>query len=436
MIFDNRQLATLILLAAFLAWALSRRDVRTSVLDALKLLASPKLLLPFLLYGAWIFGLHWLAMRAHLWNSRLLGESIFWAGASGIALLTLAVTKAGQKDNFFRERAVDTIKFTAFFEFFLNLKTLSFIGELLLQPVVTVLVLIRAVAELDEQHRPIRKPLDVLLALVTFGLLFYTVLYLTQDWSQIDKSQELRRLLMPIWLTLGAFPFVFVFALIADYGQVFMRMRATNDWRRVSLRARLGVILALRTRLLDIHSFGGGHARKAGGAKTIRDGMQAVRAFRFERGRRMAEEQARLDRLEAFAGVKGTDEDGRQLDRREFEETKDALRWLATCHMGWYNQRKRYRKDFITIVNDFSLQGLPGDHGVVMRVRKDGQAWYAYRRTVTGWVLGIGANKGTPDQWFYDGPEPPTSYPRPVPGWGNAAHADTINWAVNDTRQM
>lgn len=23
------------------------------------------------------------------------------------------------------------------------------------------------------------------------------------------------------------------------------------------------------------------------------------------------------------------------------------------------------------------------------------------------------ANKGTPDQWFYDGPEPPNSYPRP-----------------------
>jgi hypothetical protein len=97
--------------------------------------------------------------------------------------------------------------------------------------------------------------------------------------------------------------------------------------------------------------------------------------------------------------------------------------------MGWHNnQGKRYRPYLLTRIGDFERQGLPAEHGIVMEVRKDGQAWYAYRRTVTGWVLGIGARKAPPDQWFYDGPEPPKSYPCPGHGWGQAAGEETANW--------
>jgi len=32
-----------------------------------------------------------------------------------------------------------------------------------------------------------------------------------------------------------------------------------------------------------------------------------------------------------YAGQRGTDVDGRRIDRREFAETKAALRWLSTC---------------------------------------------------------------------------------------------------------
>jgi hypothetical protein len=205
-------------------------------------------------------------------------------------------------------------------------------------------------------------------------------------------------------------------------------MRFLNERKRPAIRARLGVVMGLRTRLLDIHGFGGQYARRASSAKTIRGAMAAVRDFKTDRARQAAEEQAQRDRLEAFAGMKGINEQGQQLDRREFAETQEALRWVATCHMGWYNRRKRYRRDLLEILGDFDRQGLTADHGIVMKVRKDGQAWYAYRRTITGWVLGIGASKGTLDQWFYDGPEPPSSYPRPGHGWGATAHVETVNW--------
>lgn len=425
--FDNRQLATLILLGAFLAWAVSRRSVRQSSGTVVRQAASPKILGPFLLYGAWLASLHYLAWRAGLWNTQLVGESIFWA-APGAAFLMNSATDAGKKDNFFRDRTVETIKLGAFFEFFLNIKSFSLVGELLLLPIAVLLSLVRVVAAHDEKFRSARRPLDVVLTLMTLGLLAYTIVSLVQDWSVLDKGQELRKLAMPIWLTLGAMPFAFVTALIASYGQVFSRMNFTSEEKRASLRAKVGVMLGLRTRLLDIHSFAGRSSQRAGRTKTIRGAVAVVRDDKAERRRKAADEQAQVDRLEAFAGVEGTDDEGRQLDQREFTETKTALRWLATCQMGWHNNRgKRYRSELLAALGDF--QGLPADHGIVLKVRKDGKAWYAYRRTVTGWVFGIGSRKKPPDQWFYDGPEPPTSYPQPGHGWGDQAHVDTVvNW--------
>jgi hypothetical protein len=428
-IFDNRQLATLILLGLLLAWLLTKPDVRRAIADVGRTLVGPKVLIPFLLYAAWLVGLHWLSWRIGLWNAKLTGESLFWAGISGLALLTLSVTEAGKHDNFFRNKLVDTVKFGAFFEFFINIKSLSLLGELVFQPILALLVGARVVAARDEKSALARKFLDTVLSLATVALLFYTLRYLVQDWDQIDKGQEVRKLLMPVWLTLGAFPFAFVFALIADYGQVFNRMKAGNDWQRTALRARLGVVLALRTRLIDIHSFDWPYAQQAGRARTIHEGMEAVRDFRAKRDREASEERSEQARLEALAGVEGVDMEGRQLDQREFEETRDALRWVATCQSGWYQrQGGRYRVDILEIIGGFKRQGLPDEHGIVVKVRRDGKAWYAYRRTVTGWVLGIGSRKAPPDEWYYEGSEPPQSYPRPGHGWGAIAHADTPSW--------
>jgi hypothetical protein len=86
--------------------------------------------------------------------------------------------------------------------------------------------------------------------------------------------------------------------------------------------------------------------------------------------------------------------------------------------MGWYRREPvgRYKRDVADVISVFA-HGLPDEHGIVMKVRSDGQAWYAWRRTVTGWVLGVGAKGPPPNQWFYEGPEPPKSYPASGEGW-------------------
>jgi hypothetical protein len=128
------------------------------------------------------------------------------------------------------------------------------------------------------------------------------------------------------------------------------------------------------------------------------------------------------DRLEYYAGVPGTDSQGMQLDRREFRETKKALQSLASAQMGWYrNPGSRYRGDLLEMFAPmFTTDGLPEDnHGVVMQVARDGQSWYAWRRTVTGWCFAIGASDPPPNQWEFDGPNPPAGFPGEDAAWGD-----------------
>ena len=126
----------------------------------------------------------------------------------------------------------------------------------------------------------------------------------------------------------------------------------------------------------------------------------------------------------------GTDEERRQLDRREFAETISALEWVAACQSGWYQNRSggRYPKDLVEKLGDMFGRGLPPDHGIKLKVRKEGQAWLAWRRTITGWCFAVGGVGPPPNQWFYDGSDPPRGFPRSR-DWGERPFEQGPNWS-------
>ena len=149
-----------------------------------------------------------------------------------------------------------------------------------------------------------------------------------------------------------------------------------------------------------------------------------------DRIRRDEEEKRRqTDGLVRYAGYRGTDEDGRRLDRREFAETIRALEVLSSAHMGWFRREPvgRYKVKVAEFMGTFA-RGLPEGHGIAMEVADDGQSWYAWRRTVSGWVLAVGAASPPPDQRFYDGEYPPKGFPGPDRHWGHVPFERGRNW--------
>jgi hypothetical protein len=432
---NNREWAILIWGVGIFLILMGRREIRSSVGQLLRLALSPPLLIPLLLMVGYVVGEIWLGYKARLWRSDLIKDTIVWFMISALALFS-RYDQASKQPRFFRRRLLAAISISVFLEFFANLFVLNLIAELALQPLLLLLGLLIAVTEREERFRALRTPLNALLALIGLSILTYSVRQLFISWNAVDKPVTALQFAVPIWLTIGLLPYVYLLSLYSNYQSAFHAIDVHSDNRRSRRRAKLALVTKLHLRTRDSYRFGGSPwLERIVSARTFPAARRVVADFqesRREEERVAAEERKRLQR---YVGSDETDGEGQRLDRREFKETMKALYWLADCMEGWYynqdREGKRYRADLLDVFGPdfFKPFGLPPESGITMKVAKNGKAWYAWRRTVTGWCFAIGAAGPPPDRWEYDGPEPPGRFPSKGRGWGDNANR---NWTVRE----
>ena len=425
---DNRELASLILLSAAALWILSQPKLRESTGGVFKVIFQPLIIIPLLAMLSWIGLELWAGGRLGLWNVALVKATVLWTlGSAGV--LFFNCTKAASAPHFFRGTLSGTLGVAVFIEFFMNLYVMSLPAELALQVVIVVLGLLAAVGALKPEHRPAKIFCEVLLAVIGFALFAYTARQTYLGWHEIDGRGLLLEFALPLWLTGGLLPFLYVLSFYIVYDSAFRGINwATSElWPR--WRARLALLSTLHFKTYAVQKFTWNWAKRVTEAPTVRAARGVVADF-VEELRRAA--QARRDeeeRIRRYAGSNETDDQGRRLDRREFKETASALCSLTLYQMGWHrNHGGRYREDLLAMFgNDFTSDGLPKESGITLKVSRDGQSWYAWRRTVTGWCFAIGAAGPPPDQWEYDGPEPPQRFPGEDSAWGDAPFSDLVN---------
>jgi hypothetical protein len=310
-------------------------------------------------------------------------------------------------------------------DFFINLAVLPLPIELILVPCLTGLLLMSAVAEGREGLGQAKSCVDGILGLLGIALFVYVGVSVLSDWSSFNDAATLESLLLPIWLTLAVLPYIYALAVWSGYQRVFGMVDRATDKCAARCRGRLALAVGLGPRARELGQFHLYPARRIGEAETFRDARRAVREFRDGLAAERRTVRDEEERLRKFAGVEGEDEDGLRLDQREFAETKGALQWIATSHMGWYDREDRYREGLLELL---SLRDLPEDHGIEMRISDDGQRWFAWRRTVTGWCFAIGSAAPPPDQWLFDGADPPVDFPGIGGEWGDSFGIEAENW--------
>jgi len=431
---STREQASLIVLAGFLAWLLTRKDLRAHVPELLKPLLSPAIWLPFLAMYTHISLEVWIGFQLGFWHEGLATATIIWAVASGGVLLFKSAGEAHENPFFFHATAAATIAPTVFVTFFMNLATLGLLSEVALQ-LLLFLVSIGSVvghSRTDREHQRIAQLCDIILLVVVFSWCAYSFLHLYETWDSLDRRLLIEKLVLPMWLTTGLLPFLFAINLYAAYGRAFRIVGSQTTVFRARWRSRMAIALTLLFRARDIAQLQHYWTRKIVDAETLGAARTIVREFKRSLRDRERTVVAEIEELVRYAGVDGTDSEGRRLDRREFRETIKALRWLATCHMGHYRKRERYDHELLSLLRDgfHTRHGLPRDPGIKMKIAKDGQRWFAYRRTVSGWCFAIGAAGPPPGQWEYDGQDPPRGFPGEDPSWGDIPFREDIsrNW--------
>jgi hypothetical protein len=428
---NNRQWAFILWSAVLLVWLSSSRDMRPSLWSVVRAAALPKILAPAAVLAAWVTVLVVMASNVGLWDRDRATDTVFWFVTAGLVLFGRFVNVSAER-HFLRRTALATLELSTLVEVLSEIFVLSLVAEVILQPVFGLLGGLSVVAAREREHHQVKTLVDGLILVGSMALLLYVVVGLVNNWSSVDKGDLLQQFALPVWLTVGVLPYIYALGLLSAYEMAFFRIDRTSDvgwWAR--MRAKLVVLTSFHVKAREVGAFSGPWQFRLASIGSFRDGRRLIAEFRQAQraeAQAAAEKQARLV---GYAGVDGVDERRRRLDRREFEDTIAALRWVATCQMGWHNNQGRYRADLLNFaLEGFAGKRLPDPPGVHMRVSEDGQKWFAWRETVTGWIFAIGATGPPPDQWEYDGPEPPADFPGEEPAWGRRSFGleANVNW--------
>ncbi|MBD7981322.1 hypothetical protein [Oerskovia merdavium] len=419
---NSREWAILTLLAIFAVVVLSTPSTRKHVLQLLRGASSGVIVIPLVALTVWVAALVTGASHLGLWNSGLAKDTVVWFVVSGFGTIFAALS-AAKTDRYFATATKQAVGVAVFIQYAMNLRTFNYLAEVIIQLGLILLAALIAFSERDPRYMSARRLLVTLNVLVGLTLITLTVRELTANLETLDARQTLLGLALSIWLPLGILPFVWLLALYLSYDTLLRRLRMPVFGVPAPLKTRVATVVALGPDLRTAHDLSNRHddLQVIARTGTWRETWDAVRLYRRQRDRRRAQPALAVQRLRRFAGVRGVDLDGRQLDQRELGETREALQWLALCHMGHHRNRGRYRADLLHVLGDFTQKGLPADHGIQMTVTKGGGSWHAWRRTPSGLVLGIGARSDPSAQWFYAGMQPPGGPPPDGGQWEQGA---------------
>src|SRR4029077_9672369 len=198
-----------------------RREMRGPLWNLVKTFLRPPISLTWVGYLAWIAALTLVASSIDVWNEELVGDTVL-AGAASFTLLFHS-EQVLERDDFFRRKVARALRLTVVIEVYVNLVVLPLIVELALVPIVTFLAMTSAYAASDERLEPAKKLVDGLLTSIGFVLLAFVTVKLARDPSQLNETDGLR-FLLPVWISLGVLPYIYLVALYAGYDSAFRRI--------------------------------------------------------------------------------------------------------------------------------------------------------------------------------------------------------------------
>lgn len=250
---DNREVASAVWIAVAITTCLIGRSTRSALLGVARSALHPRIVLPVLAMFALVILLAWAGASAGLWVGELITPTVIWVAATGLVLL-VNFERTWKTSRFLRSTAGSVLGVGVSIGFFTNLFSLSLVGELVPQPTVAFLTLLALVAHRDPAHRSVERLAQVLLLDIGAALITFSAVQLGQRWSALDLRLLSLEFALPVWLTIGVLPFIYLKAFYGAYEMAFLRINHAVDQRQDRVRAKLAALLTFRLHLRDANA--------------------------------------------------------------------------------------------------------------------------------------------------------------------------------------
>lgn len=222
-VFNNREIATAIWFLAFIIFMLIYKNIRKSLLNVVKALFKAKILIWLFLMIAYSVGIVIILYLLGLWDISFLKNSIVWLCFSGIVMNFNSVTSI-KEESLFKNIIISNIKIVMILEFVANSYTLSLMGELIMIPFVSLIVVLEKFSRSNEEYISVAKIMERLLIIIGILVIIYVVSNIITDYRRFGSLDTLRKIILPPLLTISFLPFIYFMVLFSAYEQLFIRL--------------------------------------------------------------------------------------------------------------------------------------------------------------------------------------------------------------------
>jgi len=232
-----RELSLAIWLLALLVFVLTTAPMRTALGGVVRAFVQPLILIPLLAASAYAAAEIWVLAKLGGWSIANLKTTILWLLTFAfVALFEIVAIKDRIKG--LRKIAGEIVTITAIFTFVTELKSFPFVVELVAVPLITCLAMMAEMAKHRPEHQIVVKPLGCLLGLIGFGYFGYSLWLSYADWQQTATWATALEFFIPILLSLGFLPFLWLWQFYVVHSDLSVTLAVTNIDEKIIPYAR------------------------------------------------------------------------------------------------------------------------------------------------------------------------------------------------------
>jgi hypothetical protein len=218
---SNRETAIAIWILIGLIWAFTQSKIRQSLLLVIKSFFAWKLSLSYLAMLSYIAIVLFILHGVGIWNRTHITTIILWIICVGFVML-FENSKAND-ESFFKNSVKANLKVLVVFEFLINFYVFSIWVELLLVPISGIIGGLLGIAAVKKEYASLQKSLNNLITFIGTLLVGYALYMAISDYKNLFTLNNFESFMLPILLTIMFLPFVYLWALYANYETLFTR---------------------------------------------------------------------------------------------------------------------------------------------------------------------------------------------------------------------
>ena len=218
---NGREEAITFWLLAALFWALTRPQGRAKLVSVAKAFVQPKVSGIVIAGVAYSAAIVWALSVFVFWDAWMLKDAIYWF--LGTALV-LTLQTAGKDERFFKKIALEVLGVGVVIQFLVNMYAFPLYVEIWLVPFAFMVGACLVFAQSNPRLEPARKVLGALVVAMGLLLLSFSLGHVLDDLDAFASLSTARAFLLAPVLTIAFLPFLYMFAVVAAYELVFMRL--------------------------------------------------------------------------------------------------------------------------------------------------------------------------------------------------------------------